>query len=394
MRTHHDFHDQTKPFALVVLCLVLLGLNLRPILASVGPLLDEIQHSIGISSGNAGLLTTLPVLAMGLCALAGGLLQRLLGQYAGVLLGIVVIAVACATRWFWHDTGGLIVTAAVGGFGIAVVQALLPAYVKTQFASRAGLVMGLYTTGIMGGAAVAAASVSPVAAHIAWQGSLAIWAIPAVIAAILWVVAGSNASRAGKGTLVKLPLRLPRAWLLMIFFGISGGAYALVLAWLPPFYTQLGWTSTESGLLLGLVTIAEVVAGLLVSAFVGHFHDRRVLLLGTLVFQALGLLCLIFAPNELAIVGAVVLGLGIGAIFPLSLIVSMDHAETPAQAGALLGMVQGGGYTIASTVPFLAGLIRQHFADLTLAWGVMLGGVVLLAVIACRFAPGQKLHFN
>ncbi|KRW62124.1 MFS transporter [Pseudomonas sp. TTU2014-080ASC] len=381
------------PAGFILLALMLLGLNLRPILASVGPVLDDIQIATGITSSQAGLLTTLPVLAMGICALAGNVLQRLFGQYGGILLGITVIAVACAARWLWHDSSGLIITAALGGLGIALVQALLPAFIKTQFAARVGLVMGLYTTGIMAGAAIAAASVAPLATVISWHGGLAFWAVPALLAALLWLVLGTAASDKGAGGSLRLPLNEPRAWLLMTFFGIATGAYTLVLAWLPPFYTQLGWTSTESGLLLGLVTVAEVVAGLLVSTLVGYFPNRRVLVWGTLVVQVFGLLCLIFSPADLAITAAILLGLGIGAIFPLSLIITMDHAETPAQAGALMSMVQGGGYIIASVVPILAGLIRQRFADLTLAWVCMGVGALVLMIIAARFAPGKKLHF-
>jgi CP family cyanate transporter-like MFS transporter len=394
MSTQSEIKQDARPAWMVVFALVLLGLNLRPILASVGPLLDDIQQATGISSGHAGLLTTLPVLAMGLCALAGNVLQRRFGQFAGVLLGITVIAVACATRWIWHDGAGLILTAALGGLGIALVQSLLPAFIKAQFATKIGLLMGLYTTGIMGGAAIAAASVSPLATLVTWQGSLAVWALPAVVAAVLWLVVGTAAGRRSEASGLRLPLKVRRAWLLLVFFGIATGAYTLVLAWLPPFYTQLGWSPTQSGLLLGLVTVTEVTAGLLVSAFVGYFPNRRVLLMAALMLQVLGLLCLILAPVNLAIVAALLLGFGIGAIFPLSLIVTMDHADTPQQAGTLMSMVQGGGYIIASAVPLLAGLIRQRFADLTLAWILMLGGVAVLMIIAMWFAPGRKIHFD
>jgi len=42
-----------------------------------------------------------------------------------------------------------------------------------------------------------------------------------------------------------------------------------------------------------------------------------------------GLACLMVAPVALAGVATVCLGLGIGALFPLSLIVAMDHADSP-----------------------------------------------------------------
>lgn len=61
----------------VVLALMLVSLNLRPILAAIGPLLDEIQHTTGLTNASAGLLTTLPVFAMGVGALFGSRLQVL-----------------------------------------------------------------------------------------------------------------------------------------------------------------------------------------------------------------------------------------------------------------------------------------------------------------------------
>jgi CP family cyanate transporter-like MFS transporter len=103
----------------------------------------------------------------------------------GIALGIAIIAGACALRWPLHGSGGLIATAALGGLGIALVQALLPAFIKRHFPERAGQLMGFYTTGIMGGAAIAAASASPLAHSWGWN-ALALVGVPAVAAALLW----------------------------------------------------------------------------------------------------------------------------------------------------------------------------------------------------------------
>ena len=378
--------------ALLVAAILLLGLNLRPILAAIGPLLDAIQTGTGISSADAGLLTTVPVFAMGLCALAGAQLQRRLGVVRGVGLGIGIIALACALRWPLHGSAGLIATAALGGLGIALVQALLPAFIKRHFPERAGQLMGLYTTGIMGGAALAAASASPLGQLLGWQTLLALWALPAAAALLLWRRATAAHVDVAGGSNASLPVRAPRAWLLMVFFGIGTGAYTLVLAWLPPFYTELGWSAARSGLLLGALTLVEVAAGLVVSSILHRFPDRRPLLLAVLLSVLAGLACLSVAPVPLAIPAVILLGCGIGALFPLSLIVSMDHVTEPAGAGALLGFVQGGGYIIASAMPFIAGLIRQHSASLAQAWMVMVGGVVVLLLITLRFAPGAGVR--
>lgn len=371
---------------LVLAAIVAVALNLRPILAATGPLLDLIQVDTGIDDQHAGLLTTLPVFAMGLCALWAAHLQRWFGSRQGIVLGVSIITLACAVRLFWYQGYALIITAAAGGLGIALVQALMPSFIKSRFAERASTIMGLYSTGIMGGAAFAAAIAPPVAISLGWSPALAIWALPALAALLLWMSQTQSRGPA-PAQYHGIPWRLPRAWLLMAFFGIGTGGYTLALAWLSPYYTQLGWTPTESGLLLALLSIGEVIAGLTVSALVGRFHDRRPLLWTVLVFVLLGLAGLVWAPLTLAIPATLVLAFGLGSLFPLSLIITMDHADSPDHAGALLGFVQGGGYMIASAMPLIAGIIRGHFDDLGHAWSLMMVAAVVLMFMAARFRP-------
>lgn len=391
---------------LVILAVAALALNLRPALAAIGPLLDMIEAATGLSHTQSSLLTTLPVGVMGLCALCGNHMTRWLGERDGIGLGIALVLVACAARYVATGAWGLLLTAIVAGMGIALVQTLLPAVIKRRFAADAGRVFALYTTGIMGGAAIAAATSAGLAARLGWPAALAIWAVPAMLALPLWwqAMRGMTARTAAAPTLDQrqAPIgaaalrpaartfwRNRRAWELMLFFGIGTGAYTLVLAWLPPFYTSLGWQASAAGYLLGGLTLTEVLAGLAVSAWIGRFPDRRKPLLAVLLVLMAGLACLIAAPLPLALPASLLLGVGIGALFPLALIVTLDHIDDPAQAGMLAAFVQGGGYIIASLMPLLAGVLRDRFADLTQAWVVMLIGVIGLLVLCLRFSPNS-----
>ena len=131
------------------------------------------------------------------------------------------------------------------------------------------------------------------------------------------------------------------------------------MAWLPPFYIQLGWSARHSGYLLAALTLTEVMAGFIVSATLHYFPDRRPLLLGVLALLLLGLLSLVFYPGTMPILSSLLLGTGFGALFPLSLIVTLDHARSAREAGILLSRVQGGGYLIAALMPLLAGWVRD-----------------------------------
>lgn len=51
---------------LLIIGILLIALNLRPALASVGPLVSDIQKSTDLSNGLLGLLTTLPLIAFGI----------------------------------------------------------------------------------------------------------------------------------------------------------------------------------------------------------------------------------------------------------------------------------------------------------------------------------------
>ena len=51
---------------LLLLGLVLVALNLRPALSSMAPVLGLVSEGLGLSASQAGLLTTLPVLCLGL----------------------------------------------------------------------------------------------------------------------------------------------------------------------------------------------------------------------------------------------------------------------------------------------------------------------------------------
>ncbi|MBJ9591974.1 MFS transporter [Burkholderia seminalis] len=370
--------------------IVLVGLNLRPALAAVGPLLDMIQRTTGIGDGAASLLTTIPILLMGLGALGARRLQRVTGIAGGVWLGVALIGLACASRIGARHAWLLLASACCAGVGIAMVQALLPGFVKAHFATRIGGAMGVYSTSIMGGAVLASVVAPFAAAGWGWLAALAGWALPAAVAALAWPLAsrGGDGFAAGPvSTSNARPSRSARAWRLALFFGIATGAYTLVLAWLPPYYMRLGWSPTAAGSLLGGVTLAEVIAGLTISATIDRLPDRRPALHAAIASLFAGLLAMLAAPDTFALPAALLLGAGIGALFPLSLIVTVDHAATPADAASLTGFVQGVGYLVAGLFPFAAGLVRQHLADLTPAWIAMACLCVALFALAAGFAP-------
>ncbi|ESN54435.1 MFS transporter [Enterobacter roggenkampii] len=376
---------RTSPLLFAVIAFIV-GLNLRPILASVGPLFSVLQREAGLTATQFSLLTTLPVAMMGLAALCGPWLLARIGAVRGIMLGLFILLVACSLRGFSTSLTGLMGTALLGGASIGTIQALMPALIKKAYTQTASTIMSLFSTGIMAGAAVAAASAEPLFSWLTLKPALAMAGVLALLALMLWLPLVKQPQ--GEQTAHEsVTLSSSRTGLLLLFFGVGTGAYTLVLAWLPPLYIQAGWSARSSGYMLAWLTLTEVAAGFAVSALIGKFPDRRVPLITVLLLLLAGLLCLVFSPGTTPVLSTLLLGIGIGALFPLSLIVTFDHARTPAQAGKLLSKVQGGGYMIAALMPLVAGIVRDSSVSLTSAWLVMSAGVVLLIAIAFTFKP-------
>ena len=316
----------SRPAFWLMVSIMLVALNLRPSMAAVGPLLSAIRGDIPLSFSLASLLTMLPVMAMGLAMFFGLSVSQWLGEQRTVVVSLLVIGLATVSRLFLDSAAELILSAVLAGVGIALIQALMPTLIKSRFSDNVSVCMGLYVTSIMGGAALAASFAPLVMMRTgSWRGGLAIWSILALVALLFWL--GQRA------VMPALPAQAQRnrsffansrAWLLAIFFGLGTASYTCVLAWLAPYYVEKGWSEQNAGLLLGFLTAMEVLSGLVTPAIANRSRDRRLVLVVLLALIMAGFCGLIVSPQHLSLLWPCLLGLGIGGLFPMSLIVSLD----------------------------------------------------------------------
>jgi CP family cyanate transporter-like MFS transporter len=388
----------TRPAVWLMLAIVLVALNLRPSMAAIGPLLSAIRGDIPLSFSLASLLTMLPVMAMGLAMFFGIGVSRRLGDQRTVMLSLLIIGGATFSRLFVDSAAELIVSAVMAGIGIALIQALMPALIKSRFPDHMALCMGLYVTSIMGGAALAASFAPSVMLQTgSWRSGLAVWATLTLLALVFWWLQRNSLS---SPTMANAPKKSSffnnsRAWLLALFFGLGTASYTCVLAWLAPYYVEKGWSEQNAGLLLGFLTAMEVISGLVVPAIANRSRDRRSVLTVLLGLIIAGFCGLIVSPQHLSLLWPCLLGLGIGGLFPMSLIVSLDHLDNPQQAGALTAFVQGIGYLIAGLSPLMAGMIRDRLGSFEWAWWSLTLVMVVMLLMVRRFNPGHYArHFG
>ncbi|MGJ7504430.1 cyanate transporter [Variovorax sp. ZT5P49] len=386
--------DGGVAFAVVI---VLVALNLRAFLTSSSPLLEPIRLATGIGFHAVALLTVLPMFAMGATSLFGAAVGQRIGARGGVALGLAAIAFACASRYVAGGAVALLWSAALAGAGVGLVQALMPGVVKQAYPARIGVMTGLYSAAIMGGGGLGAMA-SPWVAHAFggaqpdWHAGLAIWALLATFALLYWLnmrrieFTVADAPRQNLSWLRCFASR--RAWLLAACFGLVNGGYTSLVAWLPHFYAQQGWTAQQGGSVLALMTAAQVVAALAMPAIArSRGHDLRPWLVLTLVAQLAGFCALTFDAPVPAVAIAIVLGFGLGGAFSLCMVLALDHLPDPAQAGALAGFMQGVGFMIAALAPFVTGWVREHTGGFTIAWAYLAAVVVALLPLMLCFDP-------
>ncbi|MGU3307419.1 cyanate transporter [Pseudomonas sp. M5A4_2d] len=385
-----NVHAKPATAVWLMISVVLVALNLRPSMAAIGPLLSSIRTDVPLSFSSAALLTMLPVMAMGLAMFFGMGLAKRFGEHRSIVMSLAVIGLATLSRLFLDSALELIVSAIAAGVGIAMIQAVMPALIKSRFSDNVSLFMGLYVTAIMGGAALAASFSPFVQVQTgSWRIGLAIWAVLALLALVFWYAQRSvlpPLTHADAGAQESF-LGNRRAWLLAVFFGLGTASYTCVLAWLAPYYVEQGWSEQSAGLLLGFLTAMEVVSGLITPAIANRRQDKRGVVAVLLVLIIVGFGGLILSPQHVSLLWPCLLGLGIGGLFPMSLILSLDHLDNPRRAGGLTAFVQGIGYLIAGLSPLIAGMIRDQLGSFEWAWWSLTAVIVVMLLIVTQFNP-------
>lgn len=377
----------------LLLAIVVVALNLRPTITSAPPLLPEIQSDLGLTSAVAGLLTTVPVLCLALFAPLAHRLAHRWGREATTLGAVALIAAGDALR----VTGGaplLFVGTAIAGAGIAMCGVTLPGVVKDLFPERVDTITGAYLVALMLGATIAPVLSVPFR-HLAgsWQGSLSSWALPALAAGVLWIPVIRRANEREPrepSRAARLPWRARGAWLLALFMSAQSALAYAYTAWLAPAYHARGWSTGTTGLLLGLLHVAQLATTLVLPLLAARLHDRRPVVVGAVAMTVAGTVWLFAAPEAGPWVATTVLGLGLGGGFSLGLVVLADYAADAGAATRLAAMVFLVCYSVAALAPVVVGALHDATGGFTTPFGLLIAVAGIELALATRLGPAHR----
>jgi CP family cyanate transporter-like MFS transporter len=380
---------KTKFGFLGFLAIAFIAIVLRPPVASLGPLLEEIQSTLGVGSAQISLLAAAPVFCFGLGAFASPWLVSRFGVNRAMLNVLIFLALALVLRMFFGYLGLLIGTVGAG-LSIAIANVLLPTVVRMQFPNRVPLVTGAYTTVLAISASVAASVAVPSSDFLGgFNPALAVWIVPVLLAIALWlpqtinqinhVPQIANIAAEEKAAINRSPI----AWAIVFFFGIQSLGFYSLLGWMPSALLSIGVSAQDAGNYLGFASAIGIPSGLVISYFLGKFKSLSIWAAGASLVTFVGFILftsvLLTGNTSMLLLGCVLIGFGMAATFPLALSLISSRASSQAQTTRLSSMAQGFGYLFAAVGTFLVG----YFAIVTSSWALsfsVIGGLTLVQV--------------
>ncbi|SMD23368.1 CynX/NimT family MFS transporter [Kibdelosporangium aridum] len=380
-----DTRVTTARRVLLIAGILLVAANLRGALTSVGPLLETIRRSEGLSAGQAGLLSALPLLTFAVFSPQVPRLARRVGMERLTWCALLALAVGIVLRSV-PLSGMLWLGTILLGLSIAVGNVLLPALLKRDFPDRVAPMTSLYsvTMGVVGavvsGLAVPLAGVLPGG----WRTALGSLAGLALIAFAIWApqALGRQARPVmERVSTTRTPWRSALAWQVTAYMGLQSFGFYIVLSWFPAIMNDNGISEENSGWLLLLLQVLGVTMSAAIPLVANKMRDQRLLATGGSLLSLAGYVGMLIAP-EFAVLWAIIVGLASGICFVLALLFFTLRAADSYGAAALSGMAQSIGYLFATTGPVLFGALH----DWTHSWSLPL--IVLMVAVSVQAAMG------
>src|SRR5579875_3167638 len=213
--------------ALVAVTLIAaVGFQLRSVVLGVPPVLPALRNDLHLSFTQAGALTSLPVLCLGLAAVPGAFLINRYGARSVVGLSTFGLGVTALLRLAPPEPAALYVFSALMALCVAVAQPAMSVVVRLWFPHRIQQASTVFSTALGAGGLCGSALTAELETLSGWRGTFVIWSTVALLVGLVWLLAAPNlgpgadrprgrperSDRLARGR----PLRLPEPGLLRL----------------------------------------------------------------------------------------------------------------------------------------------------------------------------------
>ncbi|EUJ19820.1 hypothetical protein MAQA_06693 [Listeria aquatica FSL S10-1188] len=389
----------------LILGIIFVAINLRMPITSISPLLELIRFDLPMSNTLAGFLTTLPLIAFAIISPFVSKLSRKLGVEQLVFYTLLFLVFGSFIRPLGNNLAFLLAGTLLIGIGIAIGNVILPSIIKKEFPFKLGLLTGVYSISMNLFAAIASGLSFPLASNIGlgWRGTLYIFAGFAVLALIIWLPQlnkkqkpFSSANLKGSAPAHRSVWKSKLAWQIAIVMGIQSAVFYINVAWLPVIVQDRGFTASDGGFMLSFMQFGIIPITFIIPIIAGKTKDQRLLMNLASLFICLGIVGLMLPVANLLYLAiiSVLLGIGGGMAFSLSMMFFSLRTNTPEEAAETSGMAQSVGYVLAAFGPLLFGFLHDMLGNFEVALLVLLLAGIGLFLAGQGAAKNQKLFHS
>ena len=388
----HSIRKVAHP-ALMIISILLIASNLRAPITGLGPILEFISHDLHLSPTQAGMLTTLPLLAFALFSPISSGLARKIGLESSLMIALTLISLGIIIR-----SSGSMATLFLGtciiGIGIAIGNVLLPSLLKRDFPTQVPTLTAIYVL-VMGiGSTISSSTAIPllnlaeklhITAIPSWAFSLASVIIFPVVSILMWLPQLSTHTRPSVDTADidshSYLWRSAAAWQVTIFLGLNSFVMYIFISWLPSILVDNGYTENQAGYIHGILQLSTAMPALILIPLMAKIKDKRTMSVIIAILSFSSILGLLLMPEH-AIVWVICIGFSCGGGFILGLSFVGIRTHDAHQAAALSGMAQCMGYLLAASGPLIFGSLHEMTASWSLPLLMTTSVCVVWALLA------------
>ena len=370
--------------------IVLIGFQFRSIVLGVPPALPDIRSALHLSFSATGALTAIPVLGLGAAAIPGAILVNRFGARRVVGMATLGLGLAAILRMAPPLPYSLFAWTAVLATFVAIAQPAMSVMVRTWFPDRIQQASTVYAMSLALGGLTAASLTVYLLPVVGWRGTFAVWGLPAIIAAGLWLRLGpgrSSPHEAQPHDLGRL-LRSREVWHVAALFGGQSLVFYGGVAWIP--FLLRGTSAGYLALVLLLFQAVSVPLTVIASTSDRPWATSRwwyvmggvLMMIGTVGFT-LGLV-------NLAWLWAPITGLGNSMVFLGALSLPAILARHRNEVAAYTAITLTAGYALAFVGPLAGGLILDLTGVFTSPFWIYFVAAVLTTALAMMISPSER----
>ena len=386
-----DGNNRNRRIAVGIL-IFMTACNLRIPITGVGSLISMISSSLSLSSGEAGAVTAIPLLAFAAVSPVVVLISRQIGAGNLLLLSLAAMNIGIIVRSCCGNAG-LFAGTVVIGLAIGVGNVLLPAIIKTYFPERIESMTSMFTVVMQVTSAAGVAVSVPVAEAAGWQWGLA-FVIPMSVIAMVFCIRERkiqiSSIESGKdlpGQNKKDGIRIYRnslSWWIAVYMGSQSLIFYSFIAWLSPIMQDKGFDDRTAGYVLS----AYVIMGFIGSAAVPFIMKRNKTQKATAIqlgaAYSIGIAAMIIGECFSVTFGAILLcGFCSGTMISFAMALFGLHTRDGEDASRLSGLAQSVGYLIAAAGPVLLGKVYDVLGTWTVPLGILAAVALALTAMSC-----------